>query len=233
MFIFLERSFTEGSPEQRPQSSTESKMSRPLLILLLSTGALLITTEAQQSFHTLPQLYKKTVNLAIRHANKDAQQHMNYRGIHKQKEDLGFLYTEIHLKPTTCTKTEVDEHRDECPFLPGKNMVFCVVCGRRSGSDIQEPYTDCTTYPKLRERENIWKQKCVRIDVYQFPPPGTFSISMSLDGRYSMDADRHYSPRRHPGGALGRLPHFWPPDVAENHTSSLSLSITMVPSLHR
>ncbi|XP_036375331.1 uncharacterized protein LOC118771439 isoform X2 [Megalops cyprinoides] len=61
-------------------------MSRPLLILLLSTGALLITTEGQQSFHTLPQLYKKTINLAIQHANKGAQQHMNYHGVLTYKE---------------------------------------------------------------------------------------------------------------------------------------------------
>ncbi|KAG7455370.1 hypothetical protein MATL_G00255950 [Megalops atlanticus] len=159
--------------EQSPQSSTESKMSRPLLILLLSTGALLITTEAQQSFHTLPQLHKKTINLAIRHANKDAQQHMNYHGVLQFQEDPpGYIYANIILRETTCDKTDVHEHRTECTVPQSKPYINCVVCCRRAGTELQEPFIDCIRHKEVSSRKEIREKSCSQL---KSPPPGSSS----------------------------------------------------------
>ncbi|XP_036375235.1 cystatin-like protein isoform X2 [Megalops cyprinoides] len=135
-------------------------MSHPLLILLLSTGALLITTEGRQSFQSLPELYRNTINLAIKEANKDAQQHMNYARTRAHKEERGHLDLRVYLKPTTCTKTGVDKHRDECTFLDKVRPIICVVCGMRSGSDIPDPYTDCVPFKNIKGREDIWNAEC-------------------------------------------------------------------------
>ncbi|KAG7455390.1 hypothetical protein MATL_G00255970 [Megalops atlanticus] len=135
-------------------------MSRPLLILLLSTGALLITTEAQQSFQSLHALFQNTINRAIQEANKDAQHHMNYANTRAHKEEQGHLELRVYLKPTTCQKTGVDKHRDECTFLDKVYPTVCVVCGWKSGSDITNPYTDCIPFANISEREAIWNAEC-------------------------------------------------------------------------
>ncbi|XP_036375234.1 uncharacterized protein LOC118771367 isoform X1 [Megalops cyprinoides] len=134
-------------------------MSHPLLILLLSTGALLITTEGQQSFQSLHELYQNAINLAIQHANKDAQKHMNYAGIMARNEKEGHLELRVYLRPTTCPKTGVDEHREECPFSEIARTV-CMVCGTISGSSLPKSYTDCIPFKRISEREAIWKVEC-------------------------------------------------------------------------
>ncbi|KAG7455391.1 hypothetical protein MATL_G00255980 [Megalops atlanticus] len=164
-------------------------MSRPLLILLLSTGALLITTEAQQSFQSLHALYQNTINLAIQHANKDAQQHMNYVAIaeHNEKED--HLELRVYLKPTTCPKTGEDKHREECPVLEIARTV-CIVCGRKSGSGLQKSYSDCIPYKRISEREAIWKVECTprhrpgETVIYSHPGEGAFVSSAEGQAAY-------------------------------------------------
>ncbi|XP_036375330.1 cystatin-like protein isoform X1 [Megalops cyprinoides] len=149
-------------------------MSRPLLILLLSTGALLITTEGQQSFHTLPQLYKKTINLAIQHANKGAQQHMNYHGVLTYKEDpTGYIYANFILRETTCDKTDVHEHRTECTVPAGKPFINCVVCCNRSGTELQKPFIDCIRHKEVSSRTEIREKTCSQLKPHL---PGSGSI---------------------------------------------------------
>ncbi|KAJ8397399.1 hypothetical protein AAFF_G00439480 [Aldrovandia affinis] len=100
-------------------------MCRPLLILLLITGALLISTEGQQSYQMLQDILKDTVNQAIEQVNKNVNQHMNFVGFLPESENF---YYEFHLRATQCGKTGNNTHREECEFLITRPKINCAVC---------------------------------------------------------------------------------------------------------
>ncbi|XP_061111863.1 uncharacterized protein si:dkeyp-73d8.6 [Conger conger] len=114
-------------------------MCRSLLILLLIAGALLISTEGQQDYHKLTGIYKAAVDKAIQHCNEKSSKHVNFLGFLPDSEKKsGPFYIELHLKVTTCPKTEKTTHRDDCPFMNRRPKINCAVCnkGIESGLDI-------------------------------------------------------------------------------------------------
>ncbi|XP_048858074.1 cystatin-like protein isoform X13 [Brienomyrus brachyistius] len=115
-----------------------------LLVLVLACGALLISIKAQQDYHTLSNLVKSGVRLAITAANEDSDYHMNFISVPLNKEvTSNFITLRIYLKPTTCAKSSVVDHRDECPFENSKPHINCVVCSKFTGDTFKNPFVDC------------------------------------------------------------------------------------------
>ncbi|KAJ8268447.1 hypothetical protein COCON_G00136190 [Conger conger] len=111
-------------------------MCRSLLFLLLIAGALLISTEGQQDYHKLTDKYKAAVDKAIQHCNEKSSKHVNFLGFLPDSEKSDPFYIELHLKVTTCTKTEKTTHRDDCPFMDRRPKINCAVCNKGTGSGL-------------------------------------------------------------------------------------------------
>ncbi|KAJ8246535.1 hypothetical protein COCON_G00234760 [Conger conger] len=132
-------------------------MCRSLLFLLLIAGALLISTEGQQDYHTLTGIYKDAVDKAIQYCNERSSKHLNFLGFLRNTERSDPFYIELHLKVTTCTKTGKTTHRDDCPFMNRRPKINCAVCnnGIKSGPGIH-----CVTQLQLNQFMEERKKVC-------------------------------------------------------------------------
>ncbi|KAJ8268450.1 hypothetical protein COCON_G00136220 [Conger conger] len=132
-------------------------MCSSLLILLLIAGALLISTEGQQDYHSLPSFYKDTVNKAIQHGNQKSLQHLNFVAFLPDSERPDPFYIELHLKATNCTKSEKITHRDDCQFMERRPRINCAVCNnQRTGLFIH-----CAPQQKVKQFEEFRKNECI------------------------------------------------------------------------
>ncbi|KAJ8336909.1 hypothetical protein SKAU_G00381290 [Synaphobranchus kaupii] len=106
-------------------------MCRPLLPLMLITGALLISTEGQGNYHRLSDTYKDIADQAIQHCNQNplrnckqpGAQHINFfQFLHRTEKNNPF-YIELQLKATNCKNTGETTHKDDCQFLDWSKTV--------------------------------------------------------------------------------------------------------------
>ncbi|KAJ8268449.1 hypothetical protein COCON_G00136210 [Conger conger] len=132
-------------------------MCRSLLFLLLIAGALLISTEGQQDYHTLTGIHKDAVNKAIQHCNEKSSKHVNFLGFLPDSEKSDPFYIELHLKVTTCTKTEKTTHRDDCPFMNRRPIINCAICNKGTGSGLD---IHCATQLQLNQSMEERKKVC-------------------------------------------------------------------------
>ncbi|XP_048858079.1 uncharacterized protein LOC125725295 isoform X17 [Brienomyrus brachyistius] len=123
-----------------------------LLVLVLAYGALLISTEAQQDYHSLPAHYKTAIKLAVENAHQGTSQHMNfYTQWENSKISNNYIDIEILLRATNCPKSTATDHRDDCVFMTNRPFINCSVCSRRSGNDLTGPSIDCVPNQKVNQ----------------------------------------------------------------------------------
>ncbi|KAJ8336911.1 hypothetical protein SKAU_G00381310 [Synaphobranchus kaupii] len=127
-------------------------MCRPLLSLMLITGALLISTEGQEDYHRLSGIYKEAADQAIQHCNQNhlqGAQHINFlRFLQDTKKSIPF-YIELHLKATDCSNTWKTTHQDDCKFISQAPRINCAFCKKR------ETDLHCTTQRRTAEQERV------------------------------------------------------------------------------
>ncbi|KAJ8336910.1 hypothetical protein SKAU_G00381300 [Synaphobranchus kaupii] len=132
-------------------------MCRPLLPLMLITGALLISTEGQEDYHRLSAIYKNIVDQAIQHCNQNplrnckqpGAQHMNFfRFLHRTRKHNPF-YIELHLKATDCSSSWKTTHQDDCKFISQEPSINCAFC-KKHETDLH-----CTTQRRTAEQERV------------------------------------------------------------------------------
>ncbi|KAL4623410.1 hypothetical protein GN956_G19205 [Arapaima gigas] len=124
-----------------------------LLLLLLACGAQLRVAKAQSDYHSLPNVYKEAVKLAIKKAHETARSHVNFYGVLSSpppKVTENNIYITIHLKATKCPKENPD-HRHECQFEIQRPLFNCAVCADRSDDNLREIFTDCKWEKQVNE----------------------------------------------------------------------------------
>ncbi|XP_048858078.1 uncharacterized protein LOC125725295 isoform X16 [Brienomyrus brachyistius] len=127
-----------------------------LLVLVLACGALLISTEAQDDYHSLPALYKTAIKLAVEKAHQGTHQHMNFYNIQgRPKISNDYIDIEILLRATNCAKSAEPDHRDDCVFMTNRPFINCRVCSKRSGNDLTDPSIDCAPQKRVDEDKRL------------------------------------------------------------------------------
>uniref|UniRef100_A0A4W6FB44 Retinoic acid receptor responder protein 2 n=1 Tax=Lates calcarifer TaxID=8187 RepID=A0A4W6FB44_LATCA len=130
-----------------------------LLLLLLSVGALFISSNSQESYNSLPETFRKGVDLALERLNSHTgiQHHFLYfRSITKSDIEPGFdvsyIYHHFYLKATKCQKGTVDS--TSCQFRNDRPLIDCAVCYKTFQGEIEadpKPYVHCIHKPALTE----------------------------------------------------------------------------------
>ncbi|XP_034023038.1 uncharacterized protein si:ch1073-406l10.2 [Thalassophryne amazonica] len=161
----------------------ESKMTA--LLLLLSAGALLFSTNAQEGYGNLPEIYRTGVHLALLkiHSHPGIQQHfLFFRSL--QKSDIGhgfnvsYVYHNFHLKATKCLKGAANT--TACHFRNDRPLIDCAVCYKTYNGQIEEvpkPYVHCIHKPSLTEVMKTTRvQHCTEM-TYNMGGPNLLSSS--------------------------------------------------------
>ncbi|GAA6215135.1 uncharacterized protein LOC122867082 [Lates japonicus] len=130
-----------------------------LLLLLLSVGALFISSNSQESYNSLPETFRKGVDLALERLNSHAgiQHHFLYfRSITKSDIEPGFgvsyVYHHFYFKATKCQKGTVDSA--SCQFRNDRPLIDCAVCYKTFQGEIEpdpKPHVHCIHKPALTE----------------------------------------------------------------------------------
>ncbi|XP_071340973.1 retinoic acid receptor responder protein 2 [Trachinotus anak] len=130
-----------------------------LLLLLFSVGALFSSSNAQEAYNTLPETYRKGVDLALEkiHSHAGIQHHfLFFRSVAKSDIESGFdvsyIYHHFYLKATKCQKGTVDS--TTCQFRNDRPLIDCALCYKTFGGEIEEepkPYVHCSHKPALTE----------------------------------------------------------------------------------
>ncbi|KAM9333492.1 uncharacterized protein KZ484_018503 [Pholidichthys leucotaenia] len=129
------------------------------LLWLFSAGVLVFSSNAQESYEGLPDIYKKGVDLALQSlASYSRIQHhfLFYKSITKSDTEHGFdvkfVHHHFYLKATTCPKGTVDS--SECQFRNDRPLIDCAVCYKTFRGEFDQdpkPYVHCTHKPSLTE----------------------------------------------------------------------------------
>ncbi|KAK1884711.1 Retinoic acid receptor responder protein 2 [Dissostichus eleginoides] len=129
------------------------------LLLLVSSGALFFSSNAQGTYEKLPENYKKGVDLALEKLDSHAgiQHHfLFFRSITKSDIEPGFevtyIYHHFYLKATKCPKGTVDS--TACQFRNDRPLIDCTVCYKTFREEIEQepkPYVHCVHKPALTE----------------------------------------------------------------------------------
>ncbi|KAL7373640.1 hypothetical protein ABVT39_011302 [Epinephelus coioides] len=130
-----------------------------LFLLLFSTGALFVSSNAQEVYNQLPETYRKGVDLALEKLSAHAaiQHHfLFFRSVTKSEIEPGFdvsyIYHHFYLKATKCQKGTVDS--TGCQFRNDRPLLDCAVCYKTFRGDIEQepkPYVHCIHKPTLTE----------------------------------------------------------------------------------
>lgn len=130
-----------------------------LALLLLSIGALFFPSTAQEAYSTLPEAYKKGVDLALEKVNSHpAVQHhfLFFKSVTKSDIeaafDVSYIYHHFYLKATNCEKGTTDS--TACHFRNNRPLVDCAVCYKAFQGEIEQepkPYVHCIHRPALTE----------------------------------------------------------------------------------
>ncbi|KAK5878120.1 hypothetical protein CesoFtcFv8_025558 [Champsocephalus esox] len=129
------------------------------LLLLVSSGVLFFSSNAQGAYEKLPENYKKGVDLALEKLDSHAgiQHHfLFFRSITKSDISPGFdvtyVYHHFYLKATKCPKGTVDS--TACQFRNDRPLIDCAVCYKTFREEIEQepkPYVHCVHKPALTE----------------------------------------------------------------------------------
>ncbi|KAL3040670.1 hypothetical protein OYC64_011638 [Pagothenia borchgrevinki] len=129
------------------------------LLLLVSSGVLFFSSNAQGAYEKLPENYKKGVDLALEKLVSHAgiQHHfLFFRSITKSDIEPGFevtyVYHHFYLKATKCHKGTVDS--TACQFRNDRPLIDCAVCYKTFREEIEQepkPYVHCVHKPALTE----------------------------------------------------------------------------------
>ncbi|KAJ4925198.1 hypothetical protein JOQ06_017933 [Pogonophryne albipinna] len=129
------------------------------LLLLVSSGVLFFSSNAQGAYEKLPENYKKGVDLALEKLDSHAgiQHHfLFFRSITKSDIEPGFdvtyVYHHFYLKATKCPKGTVDS--TACQFRNDRPLIDCAVCYKTFREEIEQepkPYVHCVHKPALTE----------------------------------------------------------------------------------
>uniref|UniRef100_A0A3B5A4X4 Retinoic acid receptor responder protein 2 n=1 Tax=Stegastes partitus TaxID=144197 RepID=A0A3B5A4X4_9TELE len=130
-----------------------------LLLWLLSAGALLFGSDANEAYDKLSDTYKKGVDLALEKLDSHAgiQHHfLFFRSLAQSDIEPGFdvtyIYHHFYLKATKCQKGTVDS--SACQFRNDRPLIDCAVCYKTFRGEIEQepkPYVHCVHKPALTE----------------------------------------------------------------------------------
>ncbi|KAJ8397401.1 hypothetical protein AAFF_G00439500 [Aldrovandia affinis] len=136
-------------------------MSRLLLLLLLTTGAFVASTEGQAAYDQLPDPYKKGVDITLEQlkSHSSIRHHfLFFKSLTKSDIESGFnvnyIYHNFYLKATKCTKDTVEPNPKRCPFRNDRPLIDCAVCYKTYSGTIEsvpKPYVNCIHKPALTE----------------------------------------------------------------------------------
>uniref|UniRef100_A0A672IUU7 Retinoic acid receptor responder protein 2 n=1 Tax=Salarias fasciatus TaxID=181472 RepID=A0A672IUU7_SALFA len=129
------------------------------LLWLLGLGALLLPSEAQEAYDSLPETFRRGVDLALEKLDSHAgiQHHFVFsRSVTQSDIEAGFgvvfIYHHFYLKPTKCPKGTADP--SGCQLRNDRPMIDCAVCYKTFGGGIEQepkPYVHCVHKPALTE----------------------------------------------------------------------------------
>uniref|UniRef100_A0A3Q3IMZ6 Uncharacterized protein n=1 Tax=Monopterus albus TaxID=43700 RepID=A0A3Q3IMZ6_MONAL len=123
-----------------------------LALLLLSIGALFFPSTAQEAYSTLPEAYKKGVDLALEKVNSHpAVQHhfLFFKSVTKSDIEFGFIF-EWNTRTTACSNWSMLF----CVCALMQPLVDCAVCYKTFQGEIEQepkPYVHCIHRPALTE----------------------------------------------------------------------------------
>ncbi|KAJ8336913.1 hypothetical protein SKAU_G00381330 [Synaphobranchus kaupii] len=152
--------YTGGTHSRAASPTLRGKMCRPLLPLMLITGALLISTEGQGNYHRLPGIYKDIADQAIQHCNQNhlqGAQHINFLRFLQGTKKYNPFYIELHLKATDCSNTWKTTHQDDCKFISKAPFINCAFC---YGTDLKTSFIHCTTQRTANEHTKERNDGC-------------------------------------------------------------------------
>ncbi|CAB1340639.1 unnamed protein product [Coregonus sp. 'balchen'] len=134
-------------------------MAALLLLMLVSAGVLLSSTEAQEAYSKLPDNYRKGVDLSLQQLNSHSgvkHHFLFFKTLLKSDIEPGFgvsyIYHNFYLKATKCPKGTVDSM--QCKFRNDRPLIDCAVCYKTFAGEIEKdpkPYVHCVHKPALTE----------------------------------------------------------------------------------
>ncbi|MED6276534.1 hypothetical protein CHARACLAT_003949 [Characodon lateralis] len=130
-----------------------------LLLWLFSLSFLAFPSYAQEDYDSLPEPYKKGVDMALEKLNSHASilhHFLFFKSVEKSEFEPGFdvkyIYHNFYLKATKCQKGTVDS--SGCKFRNDRPLIDCVTCYKTFIGEIEEhpnPYVHCVHRPALTE----------------------------------------------------------------------------------
>uniref|UniRef100_A0A8C5I646 Retinoic acid receptor responder protein 2 n=1 Tax=Gouania willdenowi TaxID=441366 RepID=A0A8C5I646_GOUWI len=121
--------------------------------------AVLHSAEAQEPYASLPDVYKKGVDLALEQLNSHAGVHHHFRFLRTLDQSsiesgygVRYLYLHFYLKPTHCTKGTALSNPQACPFRNDRPLMDCAVCYKTLSDQMEsipKPYVHCIQKPRL------------------------------------------------------------------------------------
>lgn len=144
-----------------------------LLLVLVSAGVFLDTSEAQEDINKLPDSYRKGVELALEQLNSHQtikNVFLFFKSLHKSDIDGGFgvsyIYHHYYLKATRCPKGTANANPTKCAFRNDRPLIDCGICYKTFGGEIQsepKPYVHCVHKPQLtQELMNARIEHCTK-----------------------------------------------------------------------
>ncbi|KAF3836319.1 hypothetical protein F7725_028877 [Dissostichus mawsoni] len=130
-----------------PIATDKGKRMAVFLLLLVSSGALFFSSNAQGTYEKLPENYKK--GKLDSHAG--IQHHfLFFRSITKSDIKPGFevtyVYHHFYLKATKCPKGTVDS--TACQFRNDRPLIDCTVCYKTFREEMNRSQTICSLCPQ-------------------------------------------------------------------------------------
>ncbi|KAK2886622.1 hypothetical protein Q8A73_020568 [Channa argus] len=130
-----------------------------LELLLLSVGALFFSSNAQDAYNNLAEIYRKGVDVGLQKVNSHAgiQHHfLFYKSVTTSETELGFgvtyVFNHFYLKATKCQKGTTDSRT--CQFRNDRPLIDCAVCYKTVEGEIEQdpkPYVHCNHKPALTQ----------------------------------------------------------------------------------
>lgn len=132
-----------------------------LLLVLVSAGVFLDTSEAREDLNKLPDNYRKGVELAVEQINSHQaikNLFLFFKSLDKSDIDGGFgviyIYHHFYLKATKCPKGTANANPTKCAFRNDRPLIDCGICYKTFRGEIQsepKPYVHCVHKPQLTQ----------------------------------------------------------------------------------
>lgn len=132
-----------------------------LILMLISVGVFLGSSEAQNDLSKLPDDYQKGVELAVQQINSHGgikSHFLFFKSLSKSDIEGGFgvnyIYHHFNLKATRCPKGTTDANPTKCAFRNDRPLIDCGICYKMYRGEIQnepKPYVHCVHKPQLTQ----------------------------------------------------------------------------------